>query len=264
MSDIITPLANSKQKPKFHKSMFNIPNTVDFWNGKDNEENSKPWIGGRGRDIFTSHLVQKELPKREVKYIWNSLGLRGPEPDYNAKTKILFGGGSLLLGCGVNVEESFPFIVAKGLDASYINLSPADCFTDLIDHLINYKDFNPTHIILSDTRFIQSYGWGLREIYKIRKLEEEQGYRKYFTQSDINCLKLFDYFLKGLFPNAKLILAYCERRAWKSIVPETNNIIKIPFEAKETVVDLARDGFHPGVDSHKIMADKILEGIKNV
>ena len=67
-----------------------------------------------------------------------------------------------------------------------------------------------------------------------------------------------------MFPNAKLILAYCERRAWKSIVPEFDNIQKIPLEAKETVVDLARDGNHPGPESHKLMASKILKGIENV
>ena len=47
-------------------------------------------------------------------------------------------------------------------------------------------------------------------------------------------------------------------------MPSLHNISKVPFEAKETVVDLARDGFHPGVESHKIMAEMILEGIKNV
>ena len=47
-------------------------------------------------------------------------------------------------------------------------------------------------------------------------------------------------------------------------MPSLHNIAKVPIEAKETVVDLARDGFHPGVESHKIMAGMILEGIKNV
>jgi len=265
MSDIITPLENSKQRLKFQKDMFNKPNTVDLWYDKDNKENSKPWIDGPGRDLFTNHITQAGGPTRDdIRYNWNSLGLRGPEPDYNAKTKIIFGGGSLCLGTGINVEETFSNIVANEMGASYINFSPADCLTDLINILIKYKEFNPDYVILNDTRFIQSYGWGLREMYKIRKLEEEPGYKKYFTQSDIECFHLFDYFLKGVFPNAKLILAYCERRAWKSIVPELDNIKKIPFVAKETVVDLARDGFHPGVLSHKIMADKIIKGIKNV
>ena len=98
----------------------------------------------------------------------------------------------------------------------------------------------------------------------MRKLEAQDGYVKYFKQADIDCLKLFDYFLKGLFPNAKLILAYCQRRSWKTSVPNLDNIKKISFAAKETVVDLARDGFHPGPESHKIMADKILQGIENV
>ena len=264
MPDIITAQPDSKQRPKYRKKVFNTPNTVDLWHGKDDVARSKPWVGGRGRDIFTAHITQTDNIRQDIRYAWNSIGLRGPNPDYNAKTKILFGGGSLSLGSGVNVEESFPYIISQKLNASYINLSAADCFTDLAELLIEYKSFEPTYVILNDTRFIQNYGWGLREMYKIRKLEAEPGYKKYFTQSDVDCLKLFDYFLKGLFPNAKLILAYCERRAWKSIVPEFDNIQKIPLEAKETVVDLARDGNHPGPESHKLMASKILKGIENV
>tara|TARA_B100001057_G_scaffold151746_2_gene151751 strand:- start:2454 stop:3251 length:798 start_codon:yes stop_codon:yes gene_type:complete len=260
----IRPRKTKGQQPKIRKQIFNEPHTIDLWNGKDTEENSKPWVGGRGRDLFTAHVAQKEAVKKHIEYRWNSLGLRGPEPNYKANKKIIFGGGSLCLGNGVNVEESFPHIVATSLNASYMNLSPADTLTDLIDPLIEFKNFEPDYIILNDTRFFQNYGWALRQIYKMKKLEQDEGYKKHFTNSDIDCLKLFDYFLKGLFPNAKFILAYCERRAWKSIIPNLNNIYKVPFEAKETVVDLARDGFHPGVESHKIMAEMILKGINNV
>lgn len=262
--DIIEVQPDAHQREKHRKKIFNTPNTTDLWHGKDDVARSKPVAGGNGRDIFTSHIMQSDVTRNDIKYIWNNIGLRGPNPDYNAKTKIIFGGGSLSLGSGVNVEESFPYIVSKKLNASYINLSAADCFTDLTELLIEYKSFEPNYIILNDTRFLQNYGWGLREMYKVRNLEVEPGYQKYFIQSDIDCLKLFDYFLKGLFPNAKLILAYCERRAWRSIVPEFDNIYKIPFKAKETVVDLARDSNHPGPQSHKLMAEKILKGIEYV
>ena len=109
-----------------------------------------------------------------------------------ANKKIIFGGGSLCLGNGVNVEESFPHIVATSLNASYMNLSPADTLTDLIDPLIIFKNFEPNYIILNDTRFFQNYGWALRQIYKMKKLEQDEGYKKHFTNSDIDCLKLFD------------------------------------------------------------------------
>ena len=119
------------------------------------------------------------------------------------------------------------------------------------------------HVRVYKYKIPTGYEWNDENVIKDGDLNQQTD-KKYFTQSDIECFHLFDYFLKGVFPNAKLILAYCERRAWKSIVPELDNIKKIPFVAKETVVDLARDGFHPGVLSHKIMADKIIKGIKNV
>ena len=68
MSEPITPRKTKGQQPKIRKHMFNEPCTIDLWNGKDNEENSKPWVGGRGRDLFTAHIAQKEAVKKHVEY----------------------------------------------------------------------------------------------------------------------------------------------------------------------------------------------------
>ena len=64
----IRPRKTNGQQPKIRKQIFNQPNTIDLWNGIDNEENSKPWVGGRGRDLFTAHVAQKEAVKKHIEY----------------------------------------------------------------------------------------------------------------------------------------------------------------------------------------------------
>ena len=251
-------LAITKNKPV--KKIFKEPNTEDLWCGKDTLENSVPQIGKPAKDLFTAHMLQYEQEPKDVRYKWNSLGLRGPEPNYNADKKMLVAGGSLSLGTGVHVEESFPHVLADMLEADYINISDADAITDLIDPLKQFKDYNPDYVLLSDTRFVQSYSWALVDIYRQKQTENMPAYRSIFLESDIHALKLFDYYLKGLFPNAKLILAYTERRAWKSIVPEFSNIIPVPL-SKTLIADLSRDNCHPGPKTHYNFAKEIYTSI---
>lgn len=245
---------------KKSKQIFKTPNTVSDYYEKDSEG---AWIKGDiGSDIFTKHVSQDtDWDKINFNYKWNSLGLRGPEPDYSAETKILFAGGSLCLGTGVPLENSFPYIVSKELNASYINLSDADTISDFIEPLRKFTDFNPSFVIINDTRFIQMYGWALIDIYKTRNIENNDMYKKIFLECDKNFLLMFEAYLKDLFPNAQLILAHCVRRAFKMEMPDFRHFKIVRLE-KEEVTDLARDNAHPGINSHKIFADKIVKTLR--
>ena len=259
IKNAIDKLEISRNKPA--KRIFKEPNTVTQWCGKDNEQNSIYEEGKNARDPCTNHIPQSPNVPNDVTYRWNSLGLRGPEPDYNAEVRLLAAGGSIGQATGVKEEDGFVARFAEKLNASYINIGDADSITDLIAPLIKFKDFNPTHVLISDTRFFQNYGWAMIDIYKLKQIENLSVYKEIFNDTDVATLIMLDYFLKGLFPNAKLILAYCERRAWRTVVPETfNNIIAVPYP-KDMVVDLARDQTHPGPNSHKILSDKIYNSI---
>ena len=77
-----------------------IPNTSVAGYGRDHIENFE--LGCSGRDIFTNHLTQDyDWRGNNFTYDWNSFGWRGPEPDFYAKKKMLFAGGSMTLGTGV-------------------------------------------------------------------------------------------------------------------------------------------------------------------
>jgi hypothetical protein len=241
------------KKPKI---LFKEPNTIQKFYGKDTGYNFK--LNEKGTDTLSSHLTQNidwnEIP---IDYRWNSLGLRGPEPDYSAKNKILFLGGSLCIGTGVTVEQSFPDILSKMLNANYINVSDCDAIADFIEPVIKFVDYNPKYVIISDTRFIQSYGWVLIDLYGKRDLEHTHTYKKLFKRSDDEFLLMFEAYLKNLFPNSKLILARSLRKSFLKI-PEFKHFSVVDF-TKTDIVDLARDNAHPGPCTHQIFAKKIYE-----
>lgn len=241
------------------KHIFKTPNTIDKFYGKDQVDKFE--FDKVGSDVFTSHVCQDvDWNNISFDYAWNSQGLRGPDPDYNCKKRILFAGGSLCVGTGVPVEHSFPDILSKMIDASYINLSDADTISDFIEPLKQFKNFNPTHVIINDTRFIQLYGWALIDIYKAKNIESNDMYKNIFAECDNNFLLMFEAYLNNLFPNAKLILAHCVRRAFKNDMPSFENFKIVRLE-RQDVVDLARDNTHPGILSHQIFAEKIYKAI---
>lgn len=244
---------------KSPKTLFKTPNTTDLFYGKDQPDAFRK--GASGTDIFTSGISQTiDWDKKQVEYHWNSLGLRGPEPDYSADNKILFAGGSFSIGTGVPVEDSFPYVLAKKLNASYINLSDADTLSDLIDPLKKFADFNPNTVVISDTRFIQLYGWVLIDIFKVRNIEGNNLYKQVFLECDRNFLLMFESYLKNLFPNATLVLAYCARRAFKMPMPVFEHFKIVKMDRTE-MIDLARDNAHPGIETHKAFANKIYTSI---
>jgi len=244
---------------KSPKTLFKNPNTTDLFYGKDQPGAFQK--DAHGTDIFTSGINQTtDWTTKQVNYHWNSLGLRGPEPDYSADNKILFAGGSFSVGTGVSVEDSFPYILAKKLNASYINLSDADTLSDLIDPLKKFADFNPNTVIISDTRFIQLYGWVLIDIFKVRNIEGNNLYKQVFLECDRNFLLMFEAYLKNLFPSATLVLAYCARRAFKMTMPEFEHFKVVRLEKTE-MMDLARDNAHPGIKTHEAFANKIYTSI---
>lgn len=245
-------------REKTPKTLFKIPNTEQEFYGKDCESSCK--LNEKGEDIFTSHLIQTtDYKKILFNYRWNNLGLRGPDPDYSANKKIMFLGGSFCIGSGVPVECSFPDILAKQLNANYLNLSDTDCLADFIDPITNFIEYNPDIVIVNDTRFIQVHGWVLREVYKRRGLEYTESYKKIFKKSDDQFLLMFESYLKNLFPKSKLILAHCVRRSFSNL-PKFNHFDVVPFK-RDDVIDLARDNCHPGIKSHKLFAEKIYNSI---
>jgi hypothetical protein len=246
---------------KIPKEIFKSPNSVSLYHGRD-QKNS--FIRGKtGSDIFTSHVEQKfDWDSVSFDYRWNNLGLRGPNPDYEAENKILFLGGSLSLGTGIPEDLNFVHLISESLNASYINLSDADSISQLIEPIIQLSIFSPNYIIINDTRFIQHVEW----IYMLMRdtvlddISIKKSVKEIIADNNKSYIVMVDYFLKQLFPKALIIYAICDKRPWNKIVSAIPNCILL---TKDLVVDLARDNAHPGIKSHKNFSIKILNFINN-
>jgi len=239
--------------------LYGTPNTSEKYWGKDNPEVSNFGMGGQNkRDVFTNHVEEDYNGTEEISYDFNSMGLRGPELSTETNRKILYGGGSLIFGTGVPLERTFPYLLSNQYiypHSSYINVSHVDCLTDLIEPFEKFKDFDPDFVIVNDTRFFQPYGYVLAELLQTRAIENNEKY-KIFKECDKNTLLLFSAFLRATFPRARKVITHCHRRAWKDL-PDLGKDITVIRIDKSDVVDIARDNAHPGIISHRKIAEKI-------
>jgi hypothetical protein len=246
-----------KSKFRITKTLFKQPNSVEFTYGKDNGVSV---YRGNGRDPLTAHLIQDvDYSDILIKYEYNSLGLRCPEINGKNK-KILFCGGSFCFGTGINLEDTYAYILAKKINADYLNLSDVDSLTELLDPLNKFKDFDPDYIIVSDTRFISEIGW-LR-MYLIDRIKEENlkadsETKKFlmdcFHKNDDDTIKMFEAYCKVLFPRSKLIFLYCQRKHFTKDI-KFNHFMGLKITSQD-VIDIARDNLHPGPKTHHMIAE---------
>jgi hypothetical protein len=243
-----------------------VPNTVVQYYGKD-----QPGLfnfGKPGNDTFSSHLSQDyDWTQHEITYKWNSLGLRGPEPNFDADTKLLVAGGSVCVGTGMPLELTFPHMLAERMGADYVNLSDYDSFSDVITELLDFgQQYQPTHIVLMDPRFIGMSGWALNYFLMPKKSPDLERIDRHFYQSvlqwDNNLfLKMMDSYLTDLFPRTEIIHYYALGRKQFQNTPEYKYIKPVLMD-KSHIIDLARDGSHPGLRSHQLITDLLYNELR--
>ena len=255
------------------------PNTETKWHNEDNEESFKE--GGKGTQIRTNHLTQDyDWSKHPFTYKWNSLGLRGPEPDYNASKKMLVIGSSLTIGQGLPLENMFIHIAAKELGYDYINLSEFYILTDSIQQATKIaKEYKPDLVIVSTTRHLFSSEFVLRHLLHMFHQKND---RKEITPL------LWEVFVeeakKQVFMFEQAILANCKEdtkmlwfgnteskeRQWKlgemiteESVYEFTSGKHVTF-GPEYIIDLARDNKHPGINTNIKIAELLVNTIKEL
>jgi hypothetical protein len=245
-----------KDRFRIVKELFKEPDSLQLTYGKDTGVSE---FNGKGKDPLTKHLIQTvDYSNIPIEYRFNSLGLRCPE-NTGKKTKMIFAGGSFCFGTGVNVEDTYAYLLAKKLDADYINLSDVDSLTELVEPLSKFKDYNPDYLVISDTRFISEIGWLRMYILDRTKednLKADPETKKFlmecFENHDNDVIKMFESYCRNLFPNAKLLFVYCQRKHFtRDIQFDHFTGLKI---TSEDVLDLARDNVHPGPKTHDMIA----------
>jgi len=239
------------------KKETRVPGESLLWYGKDQQEPSNI------PEVMTMHLQQDQSWEDvDISYSWNSLGYRGPEPDYSANKRILLAGGSMVMGTGLPLELTLAEQLARHYDADYLNISDYDSLTELTEPLQKLGvDYNPDYVIIGDTRFVVENNWLMAFIktrLKSHKLElnkeDLQFFQKTFDETNKSVLCIFSAFVENLFPQAKIVFLVAPRKNFKF---ETRLKNQITLQ-KEMMVDLSRDSIHPGPETIKIIAQEVI------
>jgi hypothetical protein len=195
------------------------------------------------------------------------MGLRGPEPNYNSKHRILCAGGSFIFGTGIDLENMWISKLCNKLDdASYINISDSDSVTEVLDPLNEIaKDFRPTCIVLGDARFLDEYGWTWRYLWtSMRKLfgEDQREFanlvRDKLANRNRKTMELLLFYLKEHY-KVPVFFVTVSRKDFNfkgKLKPMGTTLVHIK------PVDLARDNRHPGIQTHENIAQEIFDGLK--
>jgi hypothetical protein len=216
-------------------------------------------------EAFLKNL--KEMPDNwyyrnaKITYNINSLGHRSKEiTEVNLDNYILCIGCSHTEGVGMELEKTYPFLLAKKLNCDYYNLSLGATGIDVVLHnltiwfstitkkpkalIIQWPDFTRTITGLSDKNLETRGLWHQNEDYSR------------FIDLGIS-LQWFD---------AKKIMAHYIVQALN--VPTVYFGLQkvIPFNDDtiiEPIIDYARDLSHPGIKSHARFAESIHDYLIN-
>lgn len=200
----------------------------------------------------------------EITYNHNSLGHRSIEPqNLNLDNYILFTGCSHTEGIGLELEKTYPYMVADELGYDYYNLAIGGSGIDVMMHNLSLwlgkvKE-KPKAIIVqwpNEARFLLSD----ELVNKFRPMgswTREEKITRFMVEGSIN----------GFFSSRKKI-AYKFIDSFNDAIKIVN--VDIKYEAAETMenfillpqLDRARDLVHFGIKSNQVLAKRISDTFK--
>jgi len=186
-----------------------------------------------------------------------------PLEDIDANNYVLFAGTSHTEGVGVDVEQSYPYLVAEHFNYDYFNLSIGGTGTDVIEHnLLNwsylFRDHQPQYVFIEwppEQRYAAKYP-GYENFLPVGAWEDVD---KNVLDLLITGKKIFDTRLKLLYNLSKLLFKcpIIDIRYGSLITDNVDNSNMIWLQK----IDAGTDGDHSGPESHKETAKKIIEYI---
>ena len=243
------------------------PNTETLGHAQDQPENAEMNVNGKHR--HTRHLIQNyDWSNIPFTYKWNSLGLRGPEPNFNASRKLMVVGNSMSLGQGVPLESSYAYMLSQDLNMDYVNLSEYFVLSDSMDRLEELKEYKPNIMLIATGRFFT--GLDMMVNYSMLQLDNfndeaiKNNAESVIKSTNGTLLRMFELAIQQLYPHTKIFWItnhidtnrprdpFSGNDVWKNI---QNPIIEI--KPRKDYIDLGRDNLHPGIKSHILFKEKI-------
>lgn len=249
------------------------PNTETDTHSTDDLDNFE--LGGVSKHFLTKGVMQTtDWLQSPFTYKWNSLGLRGPEPNPNANKKMLVIGNSLTLAQGIPEDKGFVSLLANELGYDYVNLSEFFVLTDCVEHLQRVtQTYKPDLVLIFTGRFIT--GMDMMISYSLKQLDKfkEDTIRKnaigVMGNTSGAIIEMFETVIEHHCPGAKYHWVMPSKENIRPRDPyfapgvwDRSKFNKIEFNPKELVVDLGRDNHHPGTESHVRIKDHICNFIK--
>jgi hypothetical protein len=210
------------------------------------------------QEIYKSNLCSQSQDwiyrNKSVSYNRNSFGHRSKEIDMLDRDFVLFLGCSITVGSAVALEDTFAYIVSKELKIDYYNLAvegsgPDLILFNLVKWMLHIKKI-PKVVILQWPEIFRTFRqegddviplgpWGYRKNIKEHKFNHHW--------NDYEKLIMTDHFTNLYTLVRTEILALL-----KSYNVPIFEINQIPFD------DYGRDLKHPGIKSHRLIADQVL------
>lgn len=194
----------------------------------------------------------------DITYSYNSLGHRSIEPkNLNLDNYILFTGCSHTKGVGLELEKTYPYLLADKLGCDYYNLALGGSGIDAMMHNLSLwlgkvKE-RPKAIVVQwpdEARFTLSDG---RLIHQMGPWTKADNITRFMVDGSIN----------GFFSSRKKI-AYKFIDSFDDAIKIVN--VDIDYRAAETMknfillpcLDRARDLMHSGIQSNEKLANDLL------
>lgn len=231
----------------------------DNFIGADEVNMVMHWSGGDQETVLAANL--KKMPfnwyyrDREITYTFNSLGHRSKEiKEIDLDNYVLVTGCSNTEGVGVELELTYPYLLARKMQCDYYNLAIGGSGIDVLIHNLvvwfSTVKKKPKAVIIQwpdYTRYVTGDAVGLQP--------------RGAWDNDPESINFLMGGLENDFFTARKTLSNSLINALIT-VPVINFTIGnlIPFDNQsigEPVVDFARDLAHPGNESHENFAESI-------
>lgn len=195
----------------------------------------------------------------KVYYDLNSYGHRCKPLTELSDNYILFTGCSFTLGQGVPIEKSYPYLLASHYNTDYYNLALSGCGIDSLFYnvvsFINKVKTKPKKLFIqwpvSDRTLFYHNDISMMSYAPVKRTGQDSGDRKIYET-----MLAYDYPMNQYPFYKKLTLDNLSSHNIE--YHEISDFIEFYLL---DYYDFARDGRHPGVNTHNIWANKIIETI---
>jgi len=238
---------------------------LNFQTRKETKENGiARWLGSDTQERYNKNLnifgADWKYADVDISYDLNSQGYRCSEFDQISwEDSVLFFGCSIVLGVGLPINETLPYLVEKNTGSNTVNLGQVAAsqlynavnLQKIIDYGIRPKAVVVCHpSVLRTTVFqekeVLSHGpWCLgTEGKPVPKLHREYARHYLEDQTNADTMSIFhERCIRALCNSAGIPVV---QTTWYDLIPGSE-LTLTPFINDDDKQDLARDVWHPGL-----------------